>query len=125
MQHTWHQLSLDPRLRELRLMNLFLVQWLLDITPPEKADPETLLQRMIHINVTAIHAPAVTLTECLFDLCRHPEIHEELREEIARVLGEKVNNGTSVWTKANMDALVKMDSFMRESARLTPMSAGK
>jgi len=99
------------------------VQWLLEITPPEKRDPEILLQRMIHINVTAIHAPAVTLTECMYDLCRHPEIHEELRSEIAEVLGR--NPAGSVWTKANIDGLVKLDSFIRESARMTPMSAGE
>jgi hypothetical protein len=97
------------------------VQWLLDITPVEKADPETLLQRMIHINVTAIHAPAVTLTEAIFDLCHHPEIHEPLRPEIAQVLGNKPAG--MLWTKANIDRLVMMDSFMRESARLTPLSA--
>lgn len=99
------------------------MQWLLEITPREKRDPEILLQRMIHINVTAIHAPAVTVTECIFDLCRHPEIHEELREEIAEVLCNNARD--KAWTKANVDRLVKLDSFIRESARLTPMSAGK
>ncbi|KAF4986405.1 hypothetical protein FDECE_15978 [Fusarium decemcellulare] len=98
------------------------LQWLLDITPPEKRDPELLLQRMIHINVTAIHATAVTLTECIFDLCRHPEIHAELRHEISEVLGNK--SLSDAWTKVNVDRLVKLDSFIRESARLTPMSAG-
>lgn len=99
------------------------MQWLVDITPPGKRDPETLFQRMIHINVTAIHAPAVTLTECIFDLCRHPEIHAELREEIIQVLGNKPFD--EAWNKVNVDGLIKLDSFIRESARLTPMSAGK
>ncbi|EOO02406.1 putative cytochrome p450 protein [Phaeoacremonium minimum UCRPA7] len=99
------------------------LQWLLEISPADKRDPEILLQRMLHINVTAIHAPAVTLTECIFDLCRHPDIHEELRTEIAEVFGSKPQG--SVWTKANVENLIKLDSFIRESARLTPMSAGK
>ncbi|KAK0645168.1 Ent-kaurene oxidase [Lasiodiplodia hormozganensis] len=99
------------------------VTWLLELTPPEKRDPEILLQRLIHINVTSIHAPAVTLTECIYDLCRHPEIHEELRTEIDKVLGN--NSSGSAWTKANVDRLVKLDSFIRESARMTPMSAVK
>lgn len=59
----------------------------------------------------------------MYDLCRHPEIHEELRDEIATVLGKK--EGKVVWTRSNMDRLVKLDSFMRESTRLTPMSASK
>ncbi|ETS83215.1 hypothetical protein PFICI_05091 [Pestalotiopsis fici W106-1] len=100
------------------------LQWLLDITPEEKRDPEILTQRMIQINVTAIHAPAVTLVECVFDLSRHPEIQEELRAEMAAVLGDKPV-GTQVWKKASIDNLVKLDSFIRESARLTPMSAVK
>jgi len=77
------------------------------------------MQRLLHINVNAIHAPAYTLTEAMFDLCRHPEIHEELREEIAEVLA----GGN--WNKESLDRLVKLDSFIRESSRLTPISAGK
>ncbi|KAL4781951.1 cytochrome P450 [Aspergillus varians] len=96
------------------------LQWLLDMTPPAKRDPEIIMQRLLHINVNAIHAPAYTLTECMFDLCRHPEIHEELRAEIDSVLGSNSN-----WTRENLDRLVKLDSFIRESSRLTPISAVK
>lgn len=99
------------------------VTWLLELTPAEKRDPEILLQRLIHINVTAIHAPVATLTECMYDLCRYPEIHEELRSEIAEVFANKTPE--SAWTKANVDRLIKLDSFIRESARMTPMSAGE
>ncbi|KAI1609755.1 cytochrome P450 [Exophiala viscosa] len=95
------------------------LQWLVDMTPPEKRDPEILMQRLLHINVNAIHAPAYTLTEAMFDLCRHPKIHEELREEIAEVLA----GGN--WNKESLDRLVKLDSFIRESSRLTPISAVK
>ncbi|EXJ72289.1 uncharacterized protein A1O5_04793 [Cladophialophora psammophila CBS 110553] len=99
------------------------IQWLLDMTPPEKMDPEILLHRLVHINVNAIHAPAYTITECIFDLCRHPEIHEELRTEISEVLGLHREGGG--WSKENIDRLLKLDSFIRESSRLTPMSAIK
>lgn len=99
------------------------VQWLLDITPPNKRDPDILVQRMISLNVNAIHPPTVTWMEVMYDLCRHPEIHEELRNEIAEVLGKPA--GDLVWQKANVDRLIKLDSFIRESTRLTPMSASK
>jgi Cytochrome P450 len=99
------------------------VQWLLDMSPPGKRNPEILMQRLLHLNVNAIHAPAYTVTECMVDLCRHPEIHEELRAEIEEVLGNK--SGANTWTKENLDRLVKLDSFIRESSRLTPISASE
>ncbi|OKL57034.1 hypothetical protein UA08_07349 [Talaromyces atroroseus] len=88
-----------------------------------KRNPEILMQRLLHLNVNAIHAPAYTVTECMVDLCKNPEIHEELRAEIEQVLGK--NRDASCWTKENLDRLVKLDSFIRESSRLTPISAVK
>lgn len=81
------------------------------------------MHRLVHINVNAIHAPAYTITECVFDLCRHTEIHEELREEIAEVMGPQRGHSAG-WSKDNLDRLLKLDSFIRESSRQTPMSAG-
>jgi hypothetical protein len=54
-------------------------------------------------------------------LCAHPKYVGPLREEIESVLAE--NNGRFV--KRNMTKLRKLDSFIKESQRLSPPGLGK
>jgi cytochrome P450 len=59
------------------------------------------------------------LSYLLFDLATYPEHIEPLREELQEVLkGEPIN-------KENIQKLKKLDSFIRESQRLSPPSLGK
>ncbi|OAL53509.1 cytochrome P450 [Pyrenochaeta sp. DS3sAY3a] len=85
-------------------------------------NPEILLYKAMHLNVTGVHTPCVVWVELIHDLCRHPEIHDELRDEIAEVFSG-VADGK--WTKENLIKLVKLDSFIRESSRCSPLSAVK
>ena len=96
------------------------MQWLLDITPPEKLDIDVLVHRMLHLNITAIHTSSCTFLDALYDLALHPEIHEELRQEILSVMDQE-----GKWTKQGLTKLIKMDSFMKESARWHPFLAGE
>lgn len=96
------------------------MQWLLDITPPKKLDIDVLVNRMLHLNVSAIHTSSCSFLDAIYDLALHPEIHEELRQEIVSVMEQ---NGK--WTKQGLTKMVKMDSFMKESARWHPFLAGK
>lgn len=75
---------------------------------------------MIHLNVSAIHTSSVTYLEAVYDLALHPEIHDELRQEITSVMEEE-----GQWTKKGLTKMVKLDSFMKESARWHPFLAGK
>ncbi|KAI9729787.1 MAG: hypothetical protein M1818_008401 [Claussenomyces sp. TS43310] len=95
------------------------VQWVLDITPPEKMDIEVLMYRMIHIIVSAIHTSSVTYLEAIYDLALHPEIHEELRQEIVSVMDQE-----GKFTKQGLTKMIKMDSLMKESARWHPFLSG-
>lgn len=52
----------------------------------------------------------------LLDLAAHPEVLEPLREEIQSVVEKRG------WTKLAMSELVKLDSFMRESAGINVTS---
>ena len=97
------------------------VQWVLDITPPEKRDMNQLVIRMLHIIVSAVHTSSVTFLDTLYDLVSHPGIEDELREEIYRVFAEE--NGR--WRKQGLTKMVKMDSFIKESVRFHPLFAGK
>jgi hypothetical protein len=53
----------------------------------------------------------------MFDLAFRPEIIPELREEVIKAVRE------FGWTKKGLNEMKKIDSFMVESQRLTPMSS--
>lgn len=63
--------------------------------------------------------PIQVLTQALYDLVIHPEYTEELREEIASVVGE------DGWTKTALQKMRKLDSFLKESHRLNTVSECK
>lgn len=73
---------------------------MIDVTPASNRDPEILLYKAMHLNVTGVHTPCVIWVELMYDLCRHPEIHDELRDEIAEVLSETVDGK---WTKESLN----------------------
>ena len=68
------------------------------------------------INVAAIHTTSMNVTHVLYDLATYPEYIEPLREEFRQVMAE--SNG--VVDKNSLSKLHKMDSFLRESQRLSP-----
>ena len=76
--------------------------------------------RLLHILVAAVHTSSVTYLNAVYDLAMRPEIHNDLRVEINDVFASE--NGK--WTKQGMTKLVKLDSFIKESARFHPMQAG-
>ncbi|KAK0747389.1 putative cytochrome P450 [Apiosordaria backusii] len=77
---------------------------------------ETLADRVLIVNFAAIHTTSFASTWAIFDLiCSPPEQLDELREEITSVLA--ANNGK--WTKRTLAQLEKLDSALRESARLS------
>jgi cytochrome P450 len=77
---------------------------------------ETLADRMLIVNFAAIHTTSFTSTWAMFDLVSSkPEVIDELREEITSVLAA---HGWQ-WTKRALAQLEKLDSAMRESARLS------
>src|SRR4051812_22484032 len=57
---------------------------------------------------------AQAFTHALFDLTTHPEHFLPMREEAERVIGEEG------WTKAALNNMTKIDSFLRESQRHNP-----
>ena len=92
----------------------------IDAAPNQKErNPERLVYRVLHINVAAVHTTSVTFVNCIFDLATHPEIHDELRQEVQQVIQEKG------WTTQGLNALRKIDSFMTESQRLSPIASCK
>ena len=98
------------------------LQWTIEaaLDNPGDLDPEIVIQHMGLVNFAAIHTATVTATLALFELISQPElITSVLREEINEVMAKNDNT----WSKHAVSRLVKLDSALRESSRMSPLSA--
>ncbi|KAJ6600446.1 cytochrome P450 [Mycena vulgaris] len=89
-----------------------LISWLLEDAQGEERTVPALVLRVLSTNFAAIHTSSMAFTHALFDLTTHPEHLLPMREEAEHVVA---NEG---WTKAALNSMVKIDSFLRESQRL-------
>ncbi|KUJ14117.1 cytochrome P450 [Mollisia scopiformis] len=102
--------------------------WYLDEVAdhPDAAEraPEKVVKRLMTVNFAAIHTSTFTATNIIFDLLSSPNAAEniqEIREEMLHVLSEHGGK----WDKNAVAQLVKTDSAVRESLRIsTFMSHG-
>lgn len=60
-----------------------------------------------------------SITQVLYDLSAHQELHTPLKEEIRSILAE--DGG---WTKQGLTKMKKVDSVLRESQRLHGVTSG-
>ncbi|KAJ7455001.1 cytochrome P450 [Mycena galericulata] len=88
------------------------ISWLLELAKGDERTPSGIAARILSINMAAIHTSTMALTHVLFDLTTHPEYFQPMREEAERVIKEEG------WTKAALNNMHKIDSFVRESQRL-------
>ena len=61
--------------------------------------------------------PSQTVTQSLYNLAYYPEYVQPLREEIEAVIQEQG------WSKASVAMMTKLDSFVKETMRLSPLGA--
>ena len=61
--------------------------------------------------------PSQTVTHSLYNLTTYPEYMQPLRDEIEAVIQE---HG---WSKASVAKMTKLDSFVKETMRLSPAAA--
>ncbi|KAL2696029.1 hypothetical protein AAEP93_003329 [Penicillium crustosum] len=96
------------------------LQWVMDAAPNSgERDPERLMFRLLHLNVAAVHTTSVTYLNAMLDLTFHTEIHEELRTEIDSAVQE---HG---WSGRALSQMRKLDSFLTESQRLSPLASSQ
>ncbi|KAF4435310.1 hypothetical protein F53441_13543 [Fusarium austroafricanum] len=82
-------------------------------------DPVVLSKRMLPINFAAIHTTVLTGQSWMLDfLSSPPSVLDTLRDEI---LAHKPSDGH--WTKQALSSLVRVDSSIRESHRLSNFAA--
>jgi len=112
-----------------------LLTWLFDEGKEDDATDLTL--RILGINFAAIHTSSVvcciyhyflinflkysrkTFTHALYYLAAFPEYAKPLREEVEEVIEREG------WTKAGIDQMHKIDSFIKESLRLHGTTVSK
>ncbi|KAF2835329.1 cytochrome P450 [Patellaria atrata CBS 101060] len=94
-----------------------MIQWALEnATGTRESSVDRQADIQLTLSMAAIHTTSTTVCHCLYDLCAHPEYLEPLCEEIESVLAE---TGEKM-TKVSMIKLRKLDSFIKESQRLSP-----
>ncbi|KAJ7796327.1 cytochrome P450 [Mycena olivaceomarginata] len=89
-----------------------LISWFLDLAENEQRAALPITVRILQMNMAAIHTTSTAFTYALFDLTTRPEYLLPMREEAERVVKEEG------WTKAALNSMVKIDSFLRESQRI-------
>ncbi|KAF7367742.1 hypothetical protein MSAN_00838100 [Mycena sanguinolenta] len=88
------------------------ISWMLNVADEDQKAVLPLTLRILSINMAAIHTSSAAFTQALFDLTTHPEYLLPMREEVEHVVAEEG------WSKAALNSMVKIDSFLRESQRL-------
>lgn len=94
------------------------MQWIIDAAP--KKNPWSagrIVHEVMALWFGALHALSMSLTYAAIDLCVHSEFVEPLRAEL-----ESPGFATFMETA---NGLPLLDSFIKESARLTPFEAGE
>jgi len=92
------------------------LMWLMYEAKDVEKSVEGLARRLLMVNLASIHSTSLTVTQVLYRLLSHPEYIEPLRQEVEAAVAEEG------WTKAGMDKMRKIDSFLRETQRVDPDS---
>jgi cytochrome P450 len=96
----------------------YIKQWVAQRHPEWAADLDQQVDFTFTLSMAALHTSEMTTTHLLLDLAAHPQFADELRAEIKEALeqtGGEMNN-------SYIHKLQKLDSFMMESKRLSPLT---
>ncbi|KAI0714854.1 cytochrome P450 [Earliella scabrosa] len=88
-----------------------MLQWCIEEAIAKGYADESIVLRILSTNFAALHTSTLSLTHALYDLAAHPECLEPLREEVETVVA------SDGWTKAGLNKMWKVDSFLKESHR--------
>ncbi len=94
-----------------------LLQYMIEDAEGEDLQPERLAHLLLMANLAGIHTSSVAITHAIYDLCEYPEYVQVLREEIEQVLSDEGG-----WQRDTHNKLHKMDSFLKESQRFSPVT---
>ncbi|KAJ7066322.1 cytochrome P450 [Mycena amicta] len=91
-----------------------LISWLLAMAPADGRSVSSMVRRILLVNMAAIHTTSMAFSHALYTLAAYPREQYLLpmREEAERVVAEEG------WSKAALNSMHKIDSFLRETQRL-------
>ncbi|KAJ5374370.1 Ent-kaurene oxidase [Penicillium concentricum] len=109
------------------------LQWLLEdcvkCDDAREINPNLIVQRLLMLNFVAIETMAMSMSHTVIDLYSAPDCASfvaGLREELDRVWHEELQQQpqpqAGQWTKAGLDRLIRVDSTIRESMRVSDLS---
>jgi cytochrome P450 len=90
----------------------YILMWLMSEAKGVERSLEGLARRLLVVNFAAIHTTSNTFLNVLYRLLSNPECIEPLRRDVETAVAEEG------WTKAGMDKMHMIDSFLRETQRL-------
>ncbi|KAJ2930927.1 hypothetical protein H1R20_g6143, partial [Candolleomyces eurysporus] len=93
------------------------LQWTMDSAIKHGESDRQIVLRMMLTNFGSIHTTSLTFTNALLTLLAHPQYIDPLRAEIEQAIKEEG------WTKAAMDKMELLESFMKESQRIDIIGA--
>jgi gliotoxin biosynthesis cytochrome P450 monooxygenase len=99
-----------------------MVSWMLNYAEDKSA--RTMARNQMSLSFAAIFTTTGAVCHALFDLASRPEYIQPLRDEIQQVINEDgqdiTANGFRNFKKQSIPKLRKLDSFLKESQRLSP-----
>ncbi|KAL0941607.1 cytochrome P450 [Colletotrichum truncatum] len=95
------------------------IYWLLG---REQADKSLagIVDQELFLSIAAIHTTSGSLNSFIFDWIAHPEYHDDIIAEVNETLSE-VQSSDKKWTMQHVAKMKKLDSFIKESARMSPI----
>ena len=97
-----------------------LLQMMMDNASEYDGQPQKLAHRLLILILAAQHTTSMAACQALFDLCARPEYIDILRAEV-----KDVTDREQGFQKQSLTHMRKLDSFLRESQRLSPPSLRK
>ncbi|KAI1104958.1 cytochrome P450 [Jackrogersella minutella] len=102
------------------------ISWLLKYLPDHEKTAKKLGLIQMQVSFASLHTTTSATTNALLDLATYPQYVDGLREEIEAVLAEDPEAvdelGQLYITKTAVAKMKKLDSFLKESQRLTPLA---
>ncbi|GAB1311480.1 hypothetical protein MFIFM68171_01690 [Madurella fahalii] len=91
------------------------IQWIIDTAPKQNPwSAERVINELMAIWFGSVHILTTTIVYAIHDLCLHPEYIDPIRRELESEYAE---------FERTAKGLPLLDSFLRESARLTPVES--
>ncbi|KAJ3533491.1 hypothetical protein NMY22_g7312 [Coprinellus aureogranulatus] len=94
-----------------------MLSWLAELAESNGKDDRDIILRTMSLNFGSIHTTSLSFTHALFSLLSRPECVDAARAEAERCIREEG------WTRAAMDKMRFLDSFMKETQRYEVLGA--